>query len=541
MNIARTLLCILCLAMCLSGCGADESVPGVMATVNGKPITLGNVEFHYDLRHIESGDVANPTVDQLRLDYGDILADLIVQELIFQELTKAGQEVSDEKLQAVEDQVRADYPGDSFKEMLIEENIDLDRWREGVRARLAVEIFFDKILKDKVKVEVQEAADYYKEHLADFNRPEKISFILAFAPDAEQVNEVLKTLGDNPDPATLPEPKGGVGARVISLRPENLPHSWEKALKGLKRGEASNILSGDMGFEALIFLENIPARTLDAAQAYPLVEERILKRKLQEAFTLWLREAVGNAKILVSSRLMGDEAGADDPGEKPALKEDFASRLPLQPGNEADTDIDEQVRRTVADKLRREEGAQPVLNGAPAKDSEESQAGRTGDDAAEMAASSGEKKGDDGQTGATAESAAPSGNEELKAPEAAKAPEKTADAETPSVAPEIEKVEDAGQNAAPAPTVVEKSASVPLEEPGEVEFTANKASWIILTADGGKEEKIYVKGGKTHKATFTKSLKARMGSPSDVTYRYKGQETQVVSSAKEVKILEFPQ
>lgn len=539
MNISRLVIIMLFLAMCLPGCGADDSVPGVIATVNGKPITLGSVEFHYDLQRIGSGEVENPTVDQLRVDYGDILGDLIVQELIFQELTKTGQEVSDAELQAAEDQVRADYPGGSFDEMLIEENIDLDRWREGVRARLAVEKFFEKILMGKIKVEVQEAADYYKKHLADFNRPEKISFILAYAPDAEQVNAILKTLGKNPDPANLPEPKEGAGARVIGLRPENMPQSWEKALKGLSRGESSQIIPGDMGFETLIFLEDIPASTLDAAQAYPLVEERIQKKKLGEAFTVWLRDAVGNAKILVSSRLMDTEAPADDLAQKTASKDDFDSRLPLQADNEAASDIVEQVRRTIADKMRREEGAQPDLEEGTPKESGDSLANQAGDDA------TGEAKNDAGQTGASAASSPPSENAaavdadaaQAAAPETAQ--EERADAGTTPIAAE-DNVEESGQNVSPADRAKE-GAQVAAQEAGEVEFTANKASWIILTTDGGKEEKIYVKGGKTHKAAFKESLKARMGSPSDVTYRYKGRETHVVSSTKEVKTLDFPQ
>ena len=95
----------------------------------------------------------------------------------------------------------------------------------------------------------------------------------------------------------------------------------------------------------------------------------------------------------------------------------------------------------------------------------------------------------------------------------------------------------------PAAAVAEKTppaAADMSEKPRGVEFLANKASWVIFTVDDGKEERVYIKGGKTHTVSFTKKLAVKFGSPSDVTYRFGDRQERVESSPREVKTTEFP-
>jgi hypothetical protein len=86
------------------------------------------------------------------------------------------------------------------------------------------------------------------------------------------------------------------------------------------------------------------------------------------------------------------------------------------------------------------------------------------------------------------------------------------------------------------------AASVPTAQtgPGEVEFLANKASWITFRIDDGQEERLYIKGGKKHVVSFARKLSVRFGSPSDVSYRFKDRQERVESSAREVKTVDFP-
>jgi cytoskeletal protein RodZ len=93
---------------------------------------------------------------------------------------------------------------------------------------------------------------------------------------------------------------------------------------------------------------------------------------------------------------------------------------------------------------------------------------------------------------------------------------------------------------ATAPDTAPAPGSPGKTDGGEVEFLAVKASWILYTVDGGREERAYIKPGKPHKIVFTQKLSVRLGSPSEVTYRFGGRETTVEVGKKESRTLEFP-
>ena len=68
--------------------------------------------------------------------------------------------------------------------MLLEEHIDLPRWRELLADRLALEKFTQNVLRPNVRVGVSEAANYYKEHIDAFTRPASVRLRLVVGRDA---------------------------------------------------------------------------------------------------------------------------------------------------------------------------------------------------------------------------------------------------------------------------------------------------------------------------------------------------------------------
>jgi hypothetical protein len=89
-------------------------------------------------------------------------------------------------------------------------------------------------------------------------------------------------------------------------------------LTGLKPGQASDVLTDRFGFEALVLLERSEAKVLPPAQAYPLVEEALLERKLKSAFEAWLSGALAKADIQVSEHLLESaEKGGDGEVQEP--------------------------------------------------------------------------------------------------------------------------------------------------------------------------------------------------------------------------------
>ena len=320
------------LLLCLLGCtrkSTDEV--GVVARVNGRAIPLGLLEFQYDLLHFDAFSGAMPTVGALRESYGTILGSLIAQELVAQELTTRGQEVSTEELSEAEAKVRADYPDDSFEQMLADEFIDLKMWRKQLRYVCGIEKFQRLVLRPQIHLDYREAEAYYREHLAEFRLPERVRLLVVRAPARDAVEKLLAQYRQQKNATAVSDGAQGVLVREITVPRELLTAAWADALHGSEPGGQGVILSSRAGFEGLLLLEKLPAQTLNATQAYPLVEATLLDQKLQQAFEAWLGKAVDASVILVSERLLHKKDDEDLPSEPAAEDKDQQS---VASGNE---------------------------------------------------------------------------------------------------------------------------------------------------------------------------------------------------------------
>ncbi|MFZ5810619.1 MAG: peptidylprolyl isomerase [Thermodesulfobacteriota bacterium] len=537
------------------GCDRPKDEPGVVARVNGRSVNVGQLEFFHDLRGMGLVATENPTVDRLRRDYGRIMADLIVQELMLDELDRAGFGVSEEEVAALEAGIRADYPGDAFDRMLFEENIDPAKWREGLVFRIAQEKFVSHILKDRVRLDVTEAAEYYKEHVTDFTRPAQVTFLLFRGPDKKRVERALR---DREADRRIAEDSGpdAVSVREVTIPRDNVPGPWRDILGKLRPGQAGPVGEEKGEAMALVLVGEAPAVTLDAAEAYPLVERALVEKKSNEAFAAWLAEAVSSADIRVSAHLLRADAGLDSEVPSPdILEREFPGVGDADGQTSPPLAFSEGMAKDLAEHFAGRSGdgekAESALPDSP------SAAGDSAPEPESPVSGSGETTTAEGPEGTpgpvpqpaeTAHQAIPAdvapasppgtpppADDRERGPQTPLQPGKTAD-QTPQGA------SAASENAAaePAPGGGAPAVSAEPAGPGRVEFLANKASWIILKVDDGQEERVYVKGGKTHGVVFKRKLAVRLGSPSDVTYRYAGREQRVESSAKEVKTLDFP-
>lgn len=313
---ACLLLLLCCVFLLPAGCSREPSDAGVVARVNGRPIYLHQLEAKYDLSHLGWSGSVSPSLGKLKEDYNRILSELIAQELIFQVLKEKGIPVSEEELLQAEAKVRTDYPKGMFEQVLVEEYIDLEVWRQQLHAHLAYEKFLTKILRPRISVDPAEAEAYYAAHLSAFSMPARVGFVLFTGPTAELVQSALDMFRGNGDIAAVTRAFAGVEAQEIKLLQDRLTTKWSKALEGVEEGGASRVLTAQSGFEALALLERRPAQQLDFSEAQPLVEKILLEQKLHDAFAAWLENELKESDIFVSRQLLaaeGDEEVATEP------------------------------------------------------------------------------------------------------------------------------------------------------------------------------------------------------------------------------------
>lgn len=331
------LVALLGLLVAFWGCtrSSNDDI-GVVARVNGKPISLDLLEFQYDILHFNvlSGEL--PSVSVLREAYGEVLGQLIAQELVAQELATRGQEVSDEELEQAEATVRGDYPEEVFEQMLVEEFLDLKMWRKQLRYVCGIEKFQRLVLRPSIHLDYLEVEAYYREHLAAFQLPERVRVLVVRAPERGVVEKMLGQYRQQKNAATLAEAFPDAQVREVVVSRELLTPAWADALHGTEAGVGQGaILSSRAGFEGLILLERLGAETLNIEQAYSQVEAALLEERLQQAFDAWLGKALDASVVRVSGRLLHKQDNED---------------LPPEPASESDVDLldDEGAQQDIA-------------------------------------------------------------------------------------------------------------------------------------------------------------------------------------------------
>lgn len=306
----KILISTLLASFLLGGCQNKAEEPGVIARVNGKPIYLSQLDYKYDLKH-DGGEEYVPSVNQVRTEYGQILGDLIVRELVSQELEERGIPVSDKELEDAENEVRSDYPDDAFEQILIEEYIDLKAWRSQLKYQLAMDKFYHEILRPEIKIDYKEAEEYYRTHLSDFYQPAGYRFVMVKGFAKDLVLKGVDLFREGVSPAAVSAKLRKVSVREVWIRDGQIPSSWKPFVEKLEPGEASSVINQGKQVLCLILKEKKPATLLTPLQAYPKVEMVLLERKLKDKFELWLQKELQTAKVKISKDLLPE--GEDGP------------------------------------------------------------------------------------------------------------------------------------------------------------------------------------------------------------------------------------
>jgi len=89
-----------------------------------------------------------------------------------------------------------------------------------------------------------------------------------------------------------------------------VPEEWRKDIDALKPGEISPVRQGEFQYQAVQFLEELPAGRMSVVDAYSLVEQAFFEQKIEEKYLDWIEQAVQKATIRVSVYLRESPAPA---------------------------------------------------------------------------------------------------------------------------------------------------------------------------------------------------------------------------------------
>ncbi|MEP7013405.1 MAG: peptidyl-prolyl cis-trans isomerase [Acidobacteriota bacterium] len=152
------------------------------------------------------------------------------------------------------------------------------RGRRGIDALLAAEV---------AEPTDAEVAAYYRDHGAEFARPERVRLRQVLVERRSEAERALGDLSAGADFAQIArkysrDPSAERGGDQGELAASDLPATFAEVIFRLQPGEVSPVVSADYGFHIFQVTEHFPAETIPLERARPEIRRR-LRRALADS------------------------------------------------------------------------------------------------------------------------------------------------------------------------------------------------------------------------------------------------------------------
>lgn len=319
---ARRFVVALLLAFAAAHRPAAALEPGVVARVNGAPITAQRLERFFEDRLAEKGravaSIRSPAAyAALRREALDRLVDA---EVLWQEAQRAGLLATRAEVEAALAEVRAGFtrPG-AFERRLERGGFDEETYREHLRRQVSIRKLVQRDVVAKVTVSDAEIRAHYEAHPERFSAPEQVRarHILArVAPGAGEdergkararieAAEVRLREGAPFAEVARELSEDGTAADGGDLgffgRGQMVP-AFEAAAFALAPGERSGVVETQFGLHLIAVEARRGGERIPEAEVRGSIRELLSAEKAEAALTERIRALRGQARIELAAR-----------------------------------------------------------------------------------------------------------------------------------------------------------------------------------------------------------------------------------------------
>lgn len=274
---------------------------GVLATVNGSPISLHDVQVRVDSRRNID---ATSSFEDMRDAYVEILRSMIVVRLMERELAERGLLPTDEQMREWGEAWLRDYTPEQGEELFGELVITRAEWLDAMRDYRIAQLFEKHVLGQNMLVPLEAIRAVYEQHGDAFTAPDTFSLCGIQATDKGLVESFCATLGKEGARAatadTFPAPA------CARLKREELP---DAALALAKKGKTlvcTRAEQQDGVWQAMWLAGSSKGERLPIQDVYGLIESMLREQGKQDALGAWLEQAVARADIRLAPEMAPD-------------------------------------------------------------------------------------------------------------------------------------------------------------------------------------------------------------------------------------------
>ena len=294
-----------------SGACQPEMGDDVAAKVNGRPITRGDVAARQ--RAWTIAPMSQADTPELRRT---VLNQLIEEALILQAAEKAGITVSDQEVEVRIDNIKRDFPENSFEEMLIREYIDFETWRENLRRNMIIEKATHAETAKRVKTDPAKWQAFFEANRAMPAPEARVKVIHLTLADRDRASAALKKIRGGQDfEKTAKQETGGPSGNPIWVYPNLLPPDMAKVLASAEPGQVTDVVESEFGFTIFKVLDKEKPERPDPVVVMARLRREFRRLQEDEAFRDWVAELKQKAKIIINPEVAGLEPDQEGKSE----------------------------------------------------------------------------------------------------------------------------------------------------------------------------------------------------------------------------------
>lgn len=269
------------LTVSLAACGGGGG--GAVATVNGQSIS------HADLDNkLESSPAAR-----------GVLQNMVMSTLIDQYAKQHNINVSSAEISKVEDQYKAQYPGDQWNELLKARSLTEQDVQDLIRRQLII----DKAVGGNIQISEKQIKDYFDKNHTQFDKPAEARARHILVPDLKTAEKVEADLKSGKDFATEAKQYStdpgsrDKGGELGFFRKGAMVPSFDAYAFSAPIGKISQPIKSAFGYHIIQVEERKPAQKATLASTHDQIAQMLRQQQESPLLQPFYQQLQSNAKI----------------------------------------------------------------------------------------------------------------------------------------------------------------------------------------------------------------------------------------------------
>ncbi len=287
-----------------SGTVSAETVDKIVATIDGEPVTLFELDQFREQQKTRPGAESDGTGDPHAL-----LDELILEKIMQKQVQSQGLTATEAQIDSYIKSIRErnNLSDEQLREALTQQGLTWEQYRAQVKADIERANLINREIRAKVNVSPEEIERYYKAHLDEYGKPASvhvrlISLLVPAEATAEQKAElkakaekIRADAAGGKDFAELAKqysqgPGAADGGDIGELARGQMQKDFEDAAFSLKPGQVSNVIETDSGYHILKVEEIAGEAHRDLKEVSDEIRERLYRENMEQRYDRWLKQ-----------------------------------------------------------------------------------------------------------------------------------------------------------------------------------------------------------------------------------------------------------